>query len=113
MKELLGGKDANLAEMNSIGLPVPPGFTITTEACIRYLELDETLDKALKENIFNNIKKLEVKNNKKLGDNTGPLLLSVRSGAALSMPGMMDTILNRCIKNIKKVNFHKNLKNNF
>jgi pyruvate,orthophosphate dikinase len=94
MKELLGGKGANLAEMSSIGLPVPPGFTITTEACIRYLELDETLDTALKENIFKHIKKLEVKNNKKLGDNKDPLLVSVRSGAVLSMPGMMDTILN-------------------
>src|SRR6056297_2495383 len=94
MKKLLGGKGANLAEMSSIRLPVPPGFTITAEACIRYLELGEKLDAALEENIFKHIEKLEEKNKKKLGDNKDPLLVSVRSGAVLSMPGMMDTILN-------------------
>src|SRR6056297_1736773 len=94
MKPLLGGKGANLAEMSSIGLPVPPGFTITTEACIDYLENDEILNKKLKENIFFEIKELEKKINKKLGDKKDPLLVSVRSGAVLSMPGMMDTILN-------------------
>lgn len=94
MKPLLGGKGANLAEMSSIGLPVPPGFTITTEACIDYLNNDEVLDEKLKENIFAEMKELENKNGKKLGDKEDPLLVSVRSGAVLSMPGMMDTILN-------------------
>ncbi|MFW5718604.1 MAG: pyruvate, phosphate dikinase [Halanaerobium sp.] len=94
MKPLLGGKGANLAEMSSIGLPVPPGFTITTEACIDYLENDEILNQKLKNNIFSEMKELEKKNKKKLGDKKDPLLVSVRSGAVLSMPGMMDTILN-------------------
>lgn len=94
MKPLLGGKGANLAEMSSIGLPVPAGFTITAEACIDYLENDEVLDENLKENIFAEMKELEKKNGKKLGDKEDPLLVSVRSGAVLSMPGMMDTILN-------------------
>lgn len=94
MKPLLGGKGANLAEMSSIGLPVPPGFTITTEACIDYLENDETLNQKLTDNIFSEMKELEKKNKKKLGDKKDPLLVSVRSGAVLSMPGMMDTILN-------------------
>ena len=85
MKPLLGGKGANLAEMSSIGLPVPPGFTITTEACIDYLENDEVLDEKLKENIFAEMKVLEKKNGKKLGDTEDPLLVSVRSGAVLSI----------------------------
>ncbi len=94
MKSLLGGKGANLAEMSNIGLPVPPGFTITTEACIRYLDMGETLDEDLKENIFKYMKDLEEKNDKEFGDLEDPLLVSVRSGAVISMPGMMDTILN-------------------
>ena len=94
MKALLGGKGANLAEMNRIGLPVPPGFTITTEACIRYLEMEQRLDEKLKESIFEYLKEIEKKNGKKFGDVNDPLLLSVRSGAVTSMPGMMDTILN-------------------
>ncbi|MFN2339766.1 MAG: pyruvate, phosphate dikinase [Halanaerobium sp.] len=94
MKPMLGGKGANLAEMNNIGLPVPPGFTITTEACIDYLENNEILNQNLKENIFAELRELEIKNNKSLGDKKDPLLVSVRSGAVLSMPGMMDTILN-------------------
>ncbi|ADQ13672.1 pyruvate, phosphate dikinase [Halanaerobium hydrogeniformans] len=94
MKALLGGKGANLAEMNKIGLPVPPGFTITTEACIRYLEMGEKLDENLQKSIFEYLEELEKENNKKFGDLKDPLLLSVRSGAVTSMPGMMDTILN-------------------
>ncbi len=94
MKSLLGGKGANLAEMSNIGLPVPPGFTITTEACIRYLDMDETLDDKLEKGIFDYMKDLENKNNKEFGDLEDPLLVSVRSGAVISMPGMMDTILN-------------------
>ncbi len=94
MKSLLGGKGANLAEMSSIGLPVPPGFTITTEACIRYLEMDETLEESIKEGIFEHMKELEDKIGKNFGDLKDPLLVSVRSGAVISMPGMMDTVLN-------------------
>lgn len=94
MKSLLGGKGANLAEMSNIGLPVPPGFTITTEACIRYLDMGEKLDDDLKEGIFDYMADLEKKNNKEFGDLEDPLLVSVRSGAVISMPGMMDTILN-------------------
>jgi pyruvate,orthophosphate dikinase len=94
MKSLLGGKGANLAEMSKIGLPVPPGFTITTEACIHYLEIGEKLEDSLKESIFEHLKDLEKKIGKDFGDISDPLLVSVRSGAVISMPGMMDTILN-------------------
>lgn len=94
MKSLLGGKGANLAEMSNIGLPVPPGFTITTEACIKYLEMGEELEDQIKEGIFDYMEELEEKQNKKFGDLEDPLLVSVRSGAVISMPGMMDTILN-------------------
>jgi len=94
MKSLLGGKGANLAEMSNIGLPVPPGFTITTEACIRYLDMGEKLDENLEKNIFKYMEELEKKNEKEFGDLEDPLLVSVRSGAVISMPGMMDTILN-------------------
>ena len=94
LKPLLGGKGANLAEMGNIGLPVPPGFTITTEACIRYLEMGEKLDQELQESIFEYLEELEKENNKKFDNFEDPLLLSVRSGAVTSMPGMMDTILN-------------------
>jgi len=93
MKTLLGGKGANLAEMTNLGLPVPPGFTITTDMCNYYLEnnsLPETFDAMLNERIA----ELEAKLGKKFGDIKNPLLVSVRSGAAISMPGMMDTILN-------------------
>ncbi|HBB02875.1 TPA: pyruvate, phosphate dikinase [Candidatus Peregrinibacteria bacterium] len=93
MKTLLGGKGANLAEMTNLGLPVPPGFTITTDMCNYYLEnnsLPETFDAMLNERIA----ELEMKLGKKFGDIKNPLLVSVRSGAAISMPGMMDTILN-------------------
>ncbi|SDK85908.1 pyruvate phosphate dikinase [Halanaerobium congolense] len=94
MKSLLGGKGANLAEMSKIGLPVPPGFTITTEACIHYIEIGEKLEESLKESIFEHLADLEEKIGKDFGDVNDPLLVSVRSGAVISMPGMMDTILN-------------------
>jgi pyruvate,orthophosphate dikinase len=94
MKETLGGKGANLAEMTSIGLPVPPGFTITTEACAYYSENNKTYPEGLKEEVLEHLKKLEEVMGAKLGDNKNPLLVSVRSGAASSMPGMMDTVLN-------------------
>ncbi len=94
MKPLLGGKGASLAEMSKIGLPVPEGFTITTKACLNYYEEDQALSEALETEIFNHLKKLEEKTGKKLGDNDDPLLVSVRSGAVISMPGMMDTVLN-------------------
>jgi len=94
MKSLLGGKGANLAEMSKIGLPVPPGFTMTTEACIHYIEIGEKLEDSLKESIFEHLEDLEKKIGKDFGDINDPLLVSVRSGAVISMPGMMDTILN-------------------
>ena len=94
MKELLGGKGANLAEMTGIGLPVPPGFTITTAQCAQYYEEGEQMPAGLVDDIKANIAALEKELGKKLGDDTNPLLVSVRSGAAVSMPGMMDTVLN-------------------
>lgn len=94
LKDLLGGKGANLAEMSNIEVPIPPGFTITTEACKTYNEENNQLNQAILEEIKTNIKKLEQSMNKKFGDKENPLLLSVRSGAAVSMPGMMDTVLN-------------------
>ena len=94
LKNLLGGKGANLAEMTNIGLPVPSGFTVTTEACTKYYEDYENLSDDVVEEIFENLKKLEEKTGKKFGDKENPLLVSVRSGARASMPGMMDTVLN-------------------
>ncbi len=94
MKELLGGKGANLAEMSSIGVPVPPGFTITTEVCDYYYKHGKKKPSALAKQIDANIAKLEKVLGAKLGDPKKPLLVSVRSGAAVSMPGMMDTVLN-------------------
>jgi pyruvate,orthophosphate dikinase len=93
MKALLGGKGANLAEMTGLGLPVPPGFTITTEAC-RYYSANREYPPGLKKEIDEHLARLEEKMGKKLGDDNDPLLVSVRSGAAISMPGMMDTVLN-------------------
>jgi pyruvate,orthophosphate dikinase len=93
MKEMLGGKGAGLSEMTRIGLPVPPGFTITTEACKEYLKTNQISDE-IKNETLEHLRKLEDKSNKKLGDASNPLLVSVRSGAPISMPGMMDTILN-------------------
>lgn len=94
MKSLLGGKGANLAEMVHIGLPVPMGFTATTEACLNYYEVGEKISDEILTQIFAALDELEKENGKKLGDPQDPLLVSVRSGAAISMPGMMDTILN-------------------
>jgi pyruvate,orthophosphate dikinase len=94
MKELLGGKGANLAEMSNLEMPVPPGFTITTQACQLYYENKKRWPKGLKEQIHTNLNKLESYMQAKLGDAISPLLVSVRSGAAASMPGMMDTVLN-------------------
>lgn len=94
MRELLGGKGANLAEMTSLGMPVPQGFTITTEACTQYYEDNQTINDDISREILNNIKELEKISGKKFGDKENPLLVSVRSGARASMPGMMDTILN-------------------
>jgi len=94
MKLLLGGKGANLADMTSIGLPVPPGFTITTEACAEYNRAGGRLPKGLMHEVGMHMQMLQKQRGKRFGDETDPLLVSVRSGAAVSMPGMMDTILN-------------------
>ena len=94
MRELLGGKGANLAEMTNIGLPVPQGFTITTEACTQYYEDGRQINDEIQAQINEYIVKMEEITGKKFGDKTNPLLVSVRSGARASMPGMMDTILN-------------------
>ncbi len=94
MRELLGGKGANLAEMTKIGLPVPQGFTVSTEACTQYYEDGRSINDSIKAEIMENITKMEAICGKKFGDKENPLLVSVRSGARASMPGMMDTILN-------------------
>ena len=94
MRELLGGKGANLAEMTKIGLPVPQGFTISTEACTQYYEDGRQINADIQAEILENIEKMEKITGKKFGDKENPLLVSVRSGARASMPGMMDTILN-------------------
>ncbi|MBR3518438.1 MAG: pyruvate, phosphate dikinase, partial [Lachnospiraceae bacterium] len=94
MRELLGGKGANLAEMTNLGLPVPQGFTITTEACTQYYEDGRQINDEIMGQIKEYIVKLEEITGKKFGDKENPLLVSVRSGARASMPGMMDTILN-------------------
>ncbi|MBQ7666805.1 MAG: pyruvate, phosphate dikinase, partial [Kiritimatiellae bacterium] len=94
MRNLLGGKGANLAEMASLNLPVPQGFTITTEACTRYYDDGKTIGSDIQAQIEEYVAKLEESAGKKFGDAKNPLLVSVRSGARASMPGMMDTILN-------------------
>src|ERR1041385_2074553 len=94
MKEILGGKGANLAEMTSIGLPVPPGFTISTDMCNYYLSHHGKYPNDFKKNVLTALQKVEKLTKKKFGDSKNPLLVSVRSGARASMPGMMDTILN-------------------
>ncbi|MBU1061814.1 MAG: pyruvate, phosphate dikinase, partial [Candidatus Omnitrophica bacterium] len=97
MKNLLGGKGANLAEMaghKDLKLPVPPGFTITTEVCTYYYKNKNKYPKALKEQVEKNLKKIEVLMGRNFGDADNPLLVSVRSGARKSMPGMMETVLN-------------------
>ena len=99
MRELLGGKGANLAEMTNLGLPIPQGFTITTEACIEYYDNDETVSELVKKQIFSSLRELEHITKKQFGNPENPLLVSVRSGARASMPGMMDTILNLGLNN--------------
>ena len=94
MRSLLGGKGANLAEMTNIGLPVPPGMTVTTETCREYYRLDRRLPAGLEDEVRRNLTAIEAATGKKFGDPANPLLVSVRSGAVFSMPGMMDTILN-------------------
>ena len=94
MRNLLGGKGANLAEMTGIGLPVPQGFTVTTEACIKYYDDGEDISEEIKDEILSHLEALEAETGKKFGDMENPLLVSVRSGARASMPGMMDTVLN-------------------
>ncbi|KAB2852311.1 MAG: pyruvate, phosphate dikinase, partial [Anaerolineae bacterium] len=94
VKALLGGKGANLAEMTRVGLPVPPGFSVTTQACNSYLENGNTWPEGLWEQVIHALSQLEEKAGKKLGNAENPLLVSVRSGAKFSMPGMMDTVLN-------------------
>ena len=94
MRNTLGGKGANLAEMTALNLPVPRGFTVSTDACIKYYDDNETLSSEIVSEIYENLEKLEAVTGKKLGDLENPLLVSVRSGARASMPGMMDTILN-------------------
>ena len=94
MRNLLGGKGANLAEMIGLGMPVPFGFTVTTEACTQYYEDGERINEEIESQIYEYIEKLEQHTGKKFGDLENPLLVSVRSGARASMPGMMDTILN-------------------
>ena len=94
MRNLLGGKGANLAEMTNLGLPIPQGFTVTTEACTDYYEKGKQISDEIKDQIFSALARLEEKQGKKFGDTQSPLLVSVRSGARASMPGMMDTILN-------------------
>ena len=110
-KVLLGGKGANLAEMTSIGLPVPPGFTITTEVCGLYYEEGEQLPSGLDESVKANVATLEEELGKKFGDDTNPLLVSVRSGAAVSMPGMMDTILNLGLTDVSVAGLAENTGN--
>ena len=94
MRNLLGGKGANLAEMTNLGMPVPQGFTITTEACIKFYDDGERINDEILAEIDEYVEKLQKMSGKKFGDLNNPLLVSVRSGARASMPGMMDTILN-------------------
>ena len=100
MRNLLGGKGANLAEMTKLGLPIPQGFTVTTEACTDYYNQNRTISEDIQKQIFEALAKLEEKQGKKFGDTESPLLVSVRSGARASMPGMMDTILNLGLNDI-------------
>ena len=111
MRELLGGKGANLAEMTNIGLPVPQGFTITTEACTQYYEDGRKINDEIMAEIMEYVAKMEEMNGKKFGDLKNPLLVSVRSGARASMPGMMDTILNLGLTDVSVVGL-ANLTNN-
>ena len=107
MRNLLGGKGANLAEMTNLGLPIPQGFTVTTEACTDYYTQGKQISGEIKEQIFAALKKVEEINGKKFGDPEDPLLVSVRSGARASMPGMMDTILNLGLNDVAVEGFAK------
>lgn len=111
MRELLGGKGANLAEMTNLGLPIPMGFTITTEACTDYYKSGRKISNEIKLQIFEALRWLEKENGKKFGDNNDPLLVSVRSGARVSMPGMMDTILNLGMNDISVKGFAQKTNN--
>ena len=111
MKELLGGKGANLAEMTNLGLPIPMGFTITTEACTDYYKSGRKISNEIQRQIFEALHWLEMENGKKFGDNSDPLLVSVRSGARVSMPGMMDTILNLGLNDISVKGFAQKTNN--
>ena len=105
MRELLGGKGANLAEMSNLGMPVPQGFTVTTEACTKYYNDGRTIAPEIEAEIMEHLAKLEEKTGKKFGDTANPLLVSVRSGARASMPGMMDTILNLGLNDVSVEGF--------
>lgn len=107
MRNLLGGKGAGLAEMTNIGLPIPNGFTISTEACTDYYNDDKQINEETQGQIFEALKWLEGVQGKKFGDTEDPLLVSVRSGARASMPGMMDTILNLGLNDISVEGFAK------
>ena len=107
MRELLGGKGANLAEMSNLGMPVPQGFTVTTEACTRYYSDGRVIAPEIEAEIMEHLAKLEEKTGKKFGDTANPLLVSVRSGARASMPGMMDTILNLGLNDVAVEGFAK------
>ena len=111
MKNLLGGKGANLAEMTNLGLPIPQGFTISTEACTEYYNQGKKISEEIERQIFAAIKELEKEQGKTFGDKTDPLLVSVRSGARASMPGMMDTILNLGLNDESVVGFAKKTNN--
>src|SRR5580698_68940 len=111
MRELLGGKGAGLAEMTRIGLPVPAGFTITTEACDHFYKHDKKYPESLKAEVAEHLARLEKETCKKLGDPKDPLLVSVRSGSARSMPGMMETILNLGLNSKSVEALSRNTKN--
>jgi len=111
MKNLLGGKGANLAEMTNLDLKIPPGFTITTEACLIYYRNTESVMEELKPNVMEHLKTLEINTEKKFGDQNNPLLVSVRSGGPISMPGMMDTVLNLGLNDISVLGFAKQTDN--
>ncbi|NMB42860.1 MAG: pyruvate, phosphate dikinase, partial [Clostridiales bacterium] len=107
MRNLLGGKGANLAEMTKLGLPIPQGFTVTTEACTDFYEKGRQITDEVREQIFDALRKLEEEQGKKFGDTQEPLLVSVRSGARASMPGMMDTVLNLGLNDVSVEGFAK------
>ena len=107
MRNLLGGKGANLAEMTNLGLPIPQGFTISTEACTNYYDNGKEISEEIESQIFKALEELEKLQGKKFGDINNPLLVSVRSGARASMPGMMDTILNLGLNDVAVEGFAK------